>query len=457
MRDERKTRLLTIGIFGVTLMVFCVSPLSVLHDSKYSMLLSDSIIRHHTAYLNAYRFQSPIPKDHSCVPLMRRADAGYAYQLNRIDGNVVYCYPNGSAILSVPLVAVLELFGVRPVSAGEVYDRIGELRIQKLLAGLLMAWFACIVFWTALLFLGPSMSLLTALGAAFGTPVWSTASRTLWSHTWLILFGAEAAYLLLRCERRAARFRPAILATLLSWMYFVRPTGAIGVACLTAYVFARHREQFVRFAAVGAAWFAGFVIYSWSVFRTLMPAYYLSMRTDWANFGVGLMGTLISPSRGLLVFVPITGFIFYLLIRYWGGVPQKGLAIASIAIVVAQVMMVASWPAWWGGYCYGPRLETDATPWLAVLAILGLAGRYVRAGSSWRLLEGTVGALLLAASALLNGRGAVSVATYRWNDIVQIDQHPERAFDWSYPQFLAGIMAPPNYAPMGGSDSGRSE
>ena len=45
----------------------------------------------------------------------------------------------------------------------------------------------------------------------------------------------------------------------------------------------------------------------------------------------------------------------------------------------------------------------------------------------------------------INGRGAFSSSTQQWSTVVDIDNYPERAFDWSYPQFAAGLVSPPDY------------
>ena len=49
-------------------------------------------------------------------------------------------------------------------------------------------------------------------------------------------------------------------------------------------------------------------------------------------------------------------------------------------------------------------------------------------------------AALVALSVLVNFRGASSPAVYRWNvDPVDVDQRPERLWDWRDPQFLRGL------------------
>ena len=443
-------------LFVITSLVFSLTPIWGLSDSRYSMLLSDSILLDHSTHLNQYEFSAPINDSPRCVsPSGALApDARKTYQLDRIGGNIAYCYPNGSSILSIPFVGAMNLLGLYPYTPDRHYNLVNESLIQRLLASLLMAGFTIVVFRTALLVLSIKPALFIAVGTAFGTQVWSTASRAVWAHTWLIFLGGLLTYELLRRERSADNPSPAgspspvTIATLLSWMYFVRPTGAIPVICVTVYTFLHYRTGFIFYAMTGLAWFIGFVIYSWFTFGKLIPDYYLDSRASISNVATALPAILISPSRGLLIFVPTLIFVFYLLIRHWSAVPYRGLAILSLSIVTIQTLMVSLWPVWWGGFSYGPRLLADALPWFAMLAILGCAAR-LRVGTNAKFSRAEIAAALslLALSVVINGRGAISVATAMWNVEADIDQHPERVWNLSNPQFMAGWLPPSGFRP----------
>lgn len=433
-------------LFIVTSLVFMLSPVWVLADSNYSMLLSESIICNHSTHLNAYRFPAPIREDARCVPSPPPVPIGFqTYQLDRVNGKVTYCYPHGTSILSIPFVVLMRTIGVSPSTADGRYNRAGEAVTQRLLASLLMAGLTLVLFRTALLLLGVLPSLFIAGGTALGTQVWSTASRVMWSHTWLIFLGGLVAYSMLRREAGQRKPGPAILATLLSWMYFTRPTGAIPILCVTVYMFAFYRREFLTYALTGLAWFGGFLAYSWFTFGKLIPDYFMDSRFDIRGMSTALPAILISPSRGLFIYVPILIFVFYLLIRYWKTLPSQRLAVLALAMVMIQILTIALWPIWWGGYSYGPRLLTDALPWLAILAILGCAARLRNGTAKFSRSEAVAAFALMALSIAINGHGAMSWPTARWHVVVDIDSHPQRAWDWSYPQFMAGLIAPPSY------------
>jgi hypothetical protein len=220
-----------------------------------------------------------------------------------------------------------------------------------------------------------------------------------------------------------------LLATPLPWMDFVRPTGAGPKACVTIYVLTCHHREFLAFAESGAAWFAAFVIYCWITFGRLIPEYYLNCYSDWSQMPIALAGILISLSRGLFIFVPTADVFLYLVARYWYDLPCTRPVVVALGIIAVQIVIVGSWHFWWGGYSYGPRLMTDAVPWFVLLGILGLTARSARSPVASHRLEAAIGLVLLAVSVVANGRGALSWTTFRWNGSVDIDFHPERAFD----------------------------
>jgi hypothetical protein len=242
---------------------------------------------------------------------------------------------------------------------------------------------------------------------------------------------------------RTKRGHPMTLATLISWMFLVRPTGAIPVLCVTIYLFTFWRRDFLVYSLTGLAWFAGFICYSWFTFGKLIPDYYLDSRIDSGNLLKNLPAVLFSPSRGLFIFIPAFAFALYLLIRYWETLRCRRLALLALSMVILQILLISLWPVWWGGSSYGPRLIADALPWMVLLAILGLAARASAVGPV-RLVrtELAVGLILLALSIAINARGALSYATSDWNFDFDIDRHPEHLKDWSHPQFMAGLISP---------------
>ncbi|HVS80998.1 MAG TPA: hypothetical protein VHE60_04630 [Pyrinomonadaceae bacterium] len=424
-------------IFIITCSIFILSHNHQVADSKYSMLVSESLLHHGTFTLDRYVFPE--------FGKLNGAGWGGIYHLEMIDGHVYYYFPPGSSILSLPWVAVMNAFGISAANADGTHNLRSETIIQASLAAILMAAFACLVFFSSRLLLPLGSSMLIAFGTAFGTQVLSTASRGLWSDTWAILLLGFVVYMLLAQESGRRRIRPMLLATLLAWSYFVRPTNSLAVVAVTAYIFFFCRPLFIRYVAVGMAWLFAFIAYSWFHFGHALPSYYLVSRLDFHSFWIALAGNLISPSRGLLIFVPVIIFVIYLLTRYVRELPAPRLAILCLFIVVAHLIVVSGFSPWWGGHCFGPRYTAGLVPWFALLGILAIRARLAwreknelkRRSVRWSA-EIAFGATLLLISVGINARGAMNGATAVWNQKpVNVDEHPERVWDWKHPQFLA--------------------
>jgi hypothetical protein len=431
-------------IFVTCFLIFWCSPVHQVTDSSYSMLLSESLLHHRSFELDHYAIPHGEPK---WIPIYFRN--GEIYQLELVNGSLYYYLPPGTSILSVPFVAVMNMFGVSAANADGTYNPAGEERIQISLAAILMAALACVFFCTARLVLAVRWSAIIALGGTLGTQIWSTTSRGMWSETWGTLLLAIVLLMLLKQDLRKGTISPVILGTLVSWLYFVRPTYSFHIFAITLYLVLFHREHLVRYLITGAAWLAGFMIYSWHIYHQLVPSYYRVSRLHFAVVWAGLAGNLLSPSRGVLIYVPLILFVGYLLVIYRREIKFPKLVLLTLLVIACHLFVTSATQQWWGGHAFGARFTTGLVPWFVLLAIIGVQAMLVRrnSGSSSNVkhrIELAAGAAFLLVSITINGLGATDRATWTWNmRPSNIDQHPERLWDWRQPQFLAGFVHPP--------------
>lgn len=437
---HKRDALIGLVIFAVTLITFLFSRVHQLADSKYSMVVSQSLLNNGSFALDRY-----------ALPRLEKFDRGdyvlngSIYQLEWVGDHIYYYSPPGSAVLSVPYVAVMNVFGISAVNGDGSYNIEHDLKLQVSLAALLMAMLASIFFFTSRLVLSRGWSVVVAFAGAWGTQVWSTASRALWADTWGIFILGVVVWMLLAEASGKYRIRPILLASLLAWLYFVRPTYAIPILAITVYLLVYHRRLFIWYALTGILWLAGFIAYSWHNFGQLLPNYYLASRLTFTHFWEALAGNLISPARGLLIYVPVVFFVAYLLVRYRKYLGFMRLVVLANVVIATHWIATSGFPHWYGGHSYGPRLMTGIIPWVVLLGILGIDARLkahkARAGNrpltSWRL-ESALGGALLLISMTINALGATSHATALWNSRpVDIDEQPSRVWDWRHPQFLA--------------------
>ena len=435
--------LLPLALWVISFAVYLASPVAQVADSRFSVLLSESILKHQSLYFD---FDRNFPSQGHDRRSVDRSD----YHFQEAKGRIAYRYPYGSSILSLPIVGVANLFGDDAEKRDGRYDEAGEESIERLIAALVCATLIVVLFRTAALWLAPAASFWSALIAAFGSQIWSTASRGLWSMTWECLFLSLAIYLLAAAASRKSAVSGPLLATTLAWAYYCRPTASISILFVSLFVLWRHRDSFPRFVATGLAWLAVFLVFSRTVYGEYIPWYYRSPFIDRHFRALAFLALLVSPSRGLLIFCPVILVIAWLLARYGRHMPGRSLVLLSVPIIIAQVAAPAFEPGWTGGYCYGPRLFTDLVPWLFLDGVIALAGRKesLRAEARGRprtsvRLETTFLFATAVWGVFVHSQGAVSSATGWWNALpVSVETDRSRVWDWKDPQFLAAFTRP---------------
>src|SRR4051812_5149863 len=195
-------------VLAITFAVFRLSTIHAVFDSRYAMFFSQHLLWNHSISAEGRAF----PEVEFDGAKIRHVP----YQLLRIGDRIYDFYPPGSALLSMPWVAVFNMIGVSAIDSNGIHDGHGEEVIQAYLAALLMAGLATLVFLTSRLVLSWPWSLILALAAAFGTQVWSTASRAVTSQTWGIFLLGFVIWIIVRAQAKKLPLRPVFLATCLS-------------------------------------------------------------------------------------------------------------------------------------------------------------------------------------------------------------------------------------------------
>lgn len=374
--------------------------------------------------------------------------------LQSSEGAGVFNYfPWVPALLVVPLALAFELagaLGIRWLDFDQMV-RTGETGAFNLAGAALLGALTVIAiarFAEILLTarLGPrarTIALRVGAVAAFGTPIWSTLSRTLWSQTaaTLMISLALVAAATLAVRREPARPRTALLLGLFAAAaYTCRPTSLIPAVVLAAWFVATYRRDLRLLGAalvgtmlVAIPWVA---VNIWT-FGTWQPPYYNADRMGFAaTFGEAMLGNLISPNRGLLVFCPVV------LVALWGAwrvlrgdrTLPVGLAVVSMTVVLLHYVAVSgSKEGWWAGSAIGPRFMADLVPFFVVLALPAVAWLVTTGGRPARAAV----AALVVISVAMNGLGATTKPAACWNlDPVNVDTDPARVWDWSDPQVV---------------------
>lgn len=144
---------------------------------------------------------------------------------------------------------------------------------------------------------------------------------------------------------------------------------------------------------------------------------------DPSAIGTALVGNLISPGRGILMFFPL-GVLALAGIRRL--VRQDRLiGCVLILVIISDLLLFAAWKDWTGGVSWGPRFFIPLMPYLTILAFMGYDSLTRVAGWLRRSLFiglTAVGVLITLQGLLLNYKGYyrdawISPLRATWSDM----------------------------------------
>lgn len=374
-----------------------------------------------------------------------RDDPALPYWVQRVGEHYVSSYPILPGLLAVPVYLLPML------AFGD-----GSWALVNLLAKLsasLIAALSVLVLYLALRRLAPATpAAAVALVYAFGTSTWSVSSQGLWGHGPAQLFMALAVYCALRGDEAPRHLGYGGLAAGL--MVASRPATGLVAAALLAYALVRHRGQGLRALLGALAIVLPLALHNLWQFGSLQGGYarlhathatYHGVPSAWgSSLAEGLLGLLVSPSRGLLVYSPVLVFALAGLVQALGERRQPLLRWLAAA-AGGTVLMLGGFSVWWGGHSFGPRLLVDVLPLLALF----LLPVWPRLGRRGPLRGAFVG--LLGVSIAVQALGAFYHPSPRevdWNTSPRdVDEAHERLWDWKDSQLLRLLRNGPH--PLG--------
>jgi hypothetical protein len=295
-------------------------------------------------------------------------DNSLPYYLTVRNGRTISFYPIVPGLLNVPAYAVAKKLGVDLFRYRRQLSMVTSVVVCALSVGFM--YLALLAACSR-----PAVALGFTIFYALGTEVWSQLTRTLWQHGPSLMLLTAALAILLRGHSRNL----SICGFLLGLAVWNRPTNILIALPLVVFVVMQRRRQAVSFLAAMATPLAAMSLYS---FLYCGSVTYLGQGRSPINdvspgsgaFGGnlvhGLIGLLLNPNRGLLIFNPvfIAGFAFLGFSLFSRTVPRiyRYLAVAT----GLMLFVYGRWGDWWGGWSFGYRLLSELVPILVIASAL---------------------------------------------------------------------------------------
>lgn len=215
------------------------------------------------------------------------------------------------------------------------------------------------------------VSILATISYAFGSICWGTTSQSLWQHG-INQFLLSLGFCLLVNNK-------SISALPFSLAVFNRPTNIVFAVWSFVYILIKDKKSLIPFILWSLPPLFFQLWYDTTYLGGLLNhPYSVQQFTNWqGRFPEGILGLLISPSKGLFVLSPV--FIFSLLgmcsvIKRKGYFEYKALVLTLLAFF----LIMGKWIHWYGGWSFGYRMVSESLPFLAIFLGLSLETHLIK-------------------------------------------------------------------------------
>ena len=375
------------------------------------------------------------------------------------NGHLSSTYPIGNAILTFPIyflffvgIKVAEFY--QSFALGNPVDLLrladpnfeGPLQNYQKLAAVGVASFSVVIFYLAnrLKFNG-AIALLSTFVFAFATSTWMTGSQGLWQHGSSNLAVLCIIFCLLKANRAQGKNRKILLVltgVFCGLLPGIRSTSLLYSVAAIAYAFFIYRQEALYLllglpsALISASW--NIYYFGFSLSKLVVGGYSRFSEQDVSftnsyykltveQFLAGFSGLLISPSRGILVFTPVSVLVAPGAWQIWkwrAGKDEKLFLCLTVA-ALGIFLQYCFFKVWTGGSCYGPRYLTDILPIVCFLISYCLAGwieKWPQGKPKLSVVKLTILTLLIAVSTFTQAVGAFG--STNWDGVPQ--PTPER-------------------------------
>lgn len=427
----RRVRLwLVAGSLIIFLLAYGSINTDVGSDPRLTLLVSQALIDHRTAYLDAYAQDTLLG-----VPFDDYVAEG---TILRTGEHYSYYFPVGPSVVALPFVAVARLndWDMRTPD---------NYRLQEILAALAATVAFLLSYALARCYVSEQASLAIAFVSVLGSSLISTLGTAFWSHNPTVLFIGVALLLLARAGSGAdGAPHPLALGIFLFLAFLCRASATAFILPVFGYLALRQRRTLLPTAGVALILLLLYLFWMYRLTGSGTTAYYSPARlaVERAPLWVGVAGNLVSPGRGILIFSPFLLVLATGYVAHWNNLRHQPMVWLCLVWFGLHFVLVARAASWWGGWSFGPRLLTDLWPGIVVLTALGWA-TVTSATADHRARPWRMAYFGLAVPAILINTfiGLYSQPASRWNEMVQPLAMGEKDhsdfFDWRYPQMLA--------------------
>lgn len=351
----------------------------------------------------------------------------------RENNHLISVFPVFSSIISIPIYIFPVIIKNITLDNVETNTHLIQL-LGKISASIFSSISVGLVYLSTKEFLKGRKAILLTILYALGTSTLSISSQSLWQCAAGQMFVSATIYFFIRGQR----YRNALplCGLFLGLATLSRFSIAIIALLFTCYFLIFERKWFFRFIMFALPSVIFLIWYQLTYPGSLFFYKYEGVgeiATFNNSFTTGLLGLLISPNKGLLVYSPIFLFSILGIILAW--IKKNRTFVFFSATVIIYLIFIGSWSIWHGGWSYGPRTIAEITPLTTILMIPILQNRTIWRNHFFKITFILAGLL----SVFIHFLG-VSAANYSWyllqtkNLTIAQSHKANFLWNWGYPE-----------------------
>ncbi|OGC47173.1 hypothetical protein A2886_00820 [candidate division WWE3 bacterium RIFCSPHIGHO2_01_FULL_42_13] len=335
-------------------------------DTLPAMFLPVTIIQEGTIYLDTYY---DLFLQHYPHPDDRTYEKGFLpFYLRQAGDHYVSAFPIITSLLALPFYFIPLKLGV-PISL-ETVTYLGHFSAAAIMA--FSGGFLYLLLRKHFSLDEKKAKLLTVV-YLFATINFALISQALWQHG-----TAELLFILALWFMYEKKW--FWMAFVLSLAVISRPTAALVFPFLSLIFIEKTWSNFREFIKPLSRYVLGLVppilFFTWYT-----NTYYLGIVNNgysdqwfsgWqSKFPEGLLGLLLSPSKGILIYSPIIVFAIigaYLALRNKQWKTNLNYVVLA-SVVLMHVLVMSIWKHWYGGWSFGYRMASDVIPFMILLMV----------------------------------------------------------------------------------------
>lgn len=326
------------------------------------------------------------------------------YFLIKTEGKIVSSYPVITGLLAFPIYLVPLLLNKIPELT--YHENILKIALLGRVTAAFYTSLSVVLFYLVIEKLSKSKddALVFSLFFAFGTGLYSVASRGLWLHTSALLICSLVLYVLFNVSDKKLKY--LVLGFLSGVFVLNRLTGIVLAVVLLVYVF-RNKKKFIMVFLIGV--FPTVVYYFLNNYFTyggfLVEGYSArGAANEWTgNLFESITGFFVSPARGFLFISPplLLGFI-----ELFKSFKQKNPLPKCLSVIfLFSMILIGRWYAWHGANAFGARMLVDFLPIIGLFAFIA----YTKLNKKWIVILLMVYSVFIHTNAVLNRKSRCNI------------------------------------------------